>query len=93
MPKHREWYIIHTNEYAASVPIFINRTQHFWLITASAMRSWSGSSVFISTSYTKSFVWPQKLKSRGVKSRDRGRHRIGTSQNQSHINADVAPQK
>jgi hypothetical protein len=24
---------------------------------------------------------------------DRGRHRIGISQNQSHINADVAPQK
>jgi hypothetical protein len=24
---------------------------------------------------------------------DRGRHRIGISQNQSHINSDVAPQK
>jgi hypothetical protein len=24
---------------------------------------------------------------------DRGRHRIGISQNQPHINADVAPQK
>jgi hypothetical protein len=24
---------------------------------------------------------------------DRGRHRIGISQNQAHINADVAPQK
>jgi hypothetical protein len=24
---------------------------------------------------------------------DRGRHRIGVSQNQPHINADVAPQK
>jgi hypothetical protein len=25
--------------------------------------------------------------------KDRGRHRIGISQNQPHINADVAPQK
>jgi hypothetical protein len=24
---------------------------------------------------------------------DRGRHRIGISQNQAHINSDVAPQK
>jgi hypothetical protein len=40
---------------------------------ASAMRSQSWSSLFISTSYTKSFVWPQILKFKGVKSRDRGR--------------------
>jgi hypothetical protein len=34
---------------------------------ASVTRFWSWPPVFISTSYTKSFVWSQKLKSRGVK--------------------------
>jgi hypothetical protein len=68
------------------VPIFINRTQHFWVITnlMSVMLLQSWFSVFISTSYTKSFVWPQKLKSKGMKSKDRGHHRTGTSQKVSH---------
>jgi hypothetical protein len=55
------------------------------------MRSRSWSSVFMSTSYTKSFVWAQKVKNQ--KRLNRGRHCIGTSQNQPRINADVAPQK
>jgi hypothetical protein len=47
-----------------TIPVFINRIQHFWVITNLArsvcyrFQSWS--SVFISTSYTKSFVWLQK---------------------------------
>jgi hypothetical protein len=55
---------------STSISIFINRIQHFWGYYESGaqrLRSQSWSSVFISTSYTKSFVWPQKLK--GVKSR------------------------
>jgi hypothetical protein len=64
------------------VPIFINRIQHFWVITnlVSSVCYAFPELVFciISTSYTKSFVWSQKLKSKGVKSRDRVRHRIGT---------------
>jgi hypothetical protein len=47
------------------VPIFINRTQHFWVITnlVSVMRSRSWSSVFISTSYVNlAIAWENMLR-------------------------------
>jgi hypothetical protein len=40
------------------VPIFINRIQHFWVFTNLVRGVCNG---FLE------FVWPQKLKSRGVK--------------------------
>jgi hypothetical protein len=97
---NKMFYVLSTGIYthlSTPIPIFINRIRHFWIITnvvCSVCYAFPELVFCIYFNFQHQILSAApKIKIQNGSIEDRERHPIGTSQNQPHINADVAPQK